>query len=311
MTRPLISLKVPATMANLGPGFDVMGMALTLYNVFDVEALLPEGEHVVHVTGEGAGELDDPERNLVIRSYLHACAAWGIPPRGFVLQSDDAIPLRRGLGSSSTAVVAGVVLAREISGSDIPLDEMLRVMTSIEGHPDNVVPCMLGGMVVSCWDGSRLSYVEMPPLPEDVLVIASVPDVQVSTADARKALPETIPFGDAVFNVGRASLLCAAWASGRWDLLFVAVEDRLHQPHRAKLFPGGEEMLRTIRARPDCLAVAISGSGPTVVALGRGPAEALATAMGDVFAAHGVSSRSFVLNGTDVGTTVERDVRRA
>ena len=306
MTHPLFSLKVPATTANLGSGFDTLGMALTLYNVFSVAELLPEGEFVCEVSGEGMDELQDAGENMVVKSYLRACQEWALPPRGFRLESCNAVPLNRGLGSSSTAVVAGVALAGLIAGQDIPEAELLRVTTLIEGHPDNVVPCFLGGMTVSCWDGANLRYVKLPALPDDLYVVAAVPDFQVHTEDARKILPESVPFKDAIFNVSHASLLCAAWAMGRWDLLRVGMDDRLHQPHRARLFPGGEEILTHICRHPDCLATAISGSGPTMIAIVKGPAGQLAGEMCRIFTTGGVASHFFVLNSSPSGTVVER-----
>jgi homoserine kinase len=299
---PLVSVRVPATSANLGAGFDTLGMALSLYNVFNVRELLPQGRFSCDVIGEGAGVLSDAEDNMVVQSYLRACETWGTEPRGFVLECHNVIPLCRGLGSSSTAVVAGVVLADTLAGRDTPEVELLRVMTSIEGHPDNVAPCYLGGMAVSCWDGTELRYVKLPPLPEDMHVVAAVPDVQVKTSDARKALPQEVRFGDAVFNLGRAALLCAAWATSRWEHLAWGMDDRLHQPYRSRLFPGGEVIMDRVRSIPGCLGVAISGSGPTVVALVRGTPGDVASEMCRTFSEHGVASQFFVLEGTAQGT---------
>ena len=157
--EPLLSLRVPATSANLGSGFDTLGMALSLYNVFNVRELLPEGRFTCDVIEEGAYELSDTGSNMVVESYLRACTEWGVPPRGLALECHNVIPLCRGLGSSSTAVVAGVVLADAVSGRRTDEAELLRVMMLIEGHPDNVVPCCLGGMTVCCWDGENLHYV--------------------------------------------------------------------------------------------------------------------------------------------------------
>ena len=178
-------------------------------------------------------------------------------------------------------------------------------MTLIEEHPDNVVPCCLGGMTVCCWDGENLRYVKLPPLPDDMHVVAAVPDVRVRTHDARQVLPELVRFGDAVFNLGRASLLCPAWATGRWDLLSWGMDDRLHQPYRSSLFPGGRDILDHIRGLPGCVAVAISGSGPTMVALVRGAPGTVASAMCRTFSEHHVPSPLFVLRGSSVGTTIE------
>ena len=303
--EPLLSLRVPATSANLGSGFDTLGMALSLYNVFNVRELLPEGRFTCDVIGEGAYELSDAGSNMVVESYLRACAEWGVPPRGLALECHKVVPLCRGLGSSSTAVVAGVLLADTVSGRRTNEAELLRVMTLIEGHPDNVVPCCLGGMTVCCWDGENLRYVKLPPLPDDMHVVAAVPDVRVRTHDARQVLPELVRFGDAVFNLGRASLLCAAWATGRWDLLSWGMDDRLHQPYRSSLFPGGRDILDHIRGLPGCVAVAISGSGPTMVALVRGAPGTVASAMCRTFSEHDVPSQFFVLRGSSVGTTME------
>ena len=305
-TAPLLSLRVPATSANLGSGFDTLGMALSLYNVFNVRELLPEGQFICDVIGEGADELADAGSNMVVESYLRACAEWGLPARGLALECHNVIPLCRGLGSSSTAVVAGAVLADAVLGRGADEAELLRVMTLIEGPPDTVAPCYLGGMTVCCWDGENLRYVKLPSLPEDMHVVAAGPAVRVRTHDARKVLPELVRFGDAVFNLGRASLLCAAWATGRWDLLSWGMDDRLHQPYRSSLFPGGKAILDRIRGLPGCVAVAISGSGPTMVSLVRGSPGAVASAMCRTFSEHDVRSQFFVLRGSSVGTTLER-----
>ena len=303
----MIRLKVPATTANLGSGFDTLGMALTLYNIFTIKEILPEGEYTCEVTGEGVDELKDARKNMLVTSYIKACNEWNVPVKGFSFESCNAVPLNRGLGSSSTAVVAGVALANILSGLNLPEAELLRVMTKIEGHPDNVVQCYIGGMTVSCWDGESLRYVRLPALPDDLNVIAAVPDFQVHTEDARKILPESVPFRDAVFNVSHASILCAAWAMGRWDLLRVGMEDRLHQPHRAKLFPGstGEKFFSEISNHPDCVANAISGSGPTMIAIVHGPAGKLSEAMCRIFTDGGAASHFFVLNCSSYGTVIE------
>ncbi len=301
MSTSLISLKVPATSANLGSGFDTLGMALSLYNVFTVRGLMSERQFSCVAIGEGANELSCASENMVITSYLKACEIWDLPPVGFSLECHNVIPLGRGLGSSSSAVVAGVVLADRLANRQTDELEMLRVMTLIEGHPDNVVPCYLGGMTVSCWDGKDLRYVKLPPLPEDMHVVAAVPNIRVYTHDARNALPSEVPFGDAVFNLGRAALLCAAWATRQWDLLAWGMDDRLHQSYRAQLFPGGDVIMDRVRGKPGCVGVAISGSGPTVVALVQGAPGEVATEMCRTFSEHGLESQFFVLKGCAKG----------
>ena len=303
----MIRLKVPATTANLGSGFDTLGMALNLYNIFTVTEILPEGEYTSEIWGEGVDLLKDAKKNMLVTSYLKACEEWNVTPKGFAFESCNAVPLNRGLGSSSTAVVAGVMIADILSGKKHEESELLRVMTKIEGHPDNVVPCFTGGMTVSCWDGESLRYVRLPALPENLNVIAAVPDFEVRTEEARRILPENVPFRDAVFNVSHASILCAAWAMGRWDLLRVGMEDRLHQAHRAKLFPGetGEKFFSEIANHPDCVATAISGSGPTMIAIVHGKAGKLSEAMCRIFTEGGAGSHFFVLNCSPSGASVE------
>ena len=303
----MIRLKVPATTANLGSGFDTLGMALNLYNIFTVTEILPEGEYTSEIWGEGVDLLKDAKKNMLVTSYIKACEEWNVTPKGFAFESCNAVPLNRGLGSSSTAVVAGVMIADILSGKKHEESELLRVMTKIEGHPDNVVPCFTGGMTVSCWDGEALRYVRLPALPENLNVIAAVPDFEVRTEEARRILPESVPFRDAVFNVSHASILCAAWAMGRWDLLRVGMEDRLHQAHRAKLFPGetGEKFFSEIANHPDCVATAISGSGPTMIAIVHGKAGKLSEAMCRIFTEGGAGSHFFVLNCSPFGASAE------
>jgi homoserine kinase len=281
-------------------------MALSLYNIFSVTEILPEDEFRSDVLGEGASELTDVKSNMVVRSYLSACELWGIKGKGFEIVSNNAIPLSRGLGSSAGAVVAGVLIADALNNVNAAEDELLRLMTKIEGHPDNVAPCYLGGMTVSCWDGEDLRYVRLPSLPHDMYVVVAVPAVEVRTSDARDALPEKVEFRDAVFNLGRAALLAAAWATGEWDLLAWGMDDRLHQQYRAKLFPGGEVIMDRVRSIPGCISVAISGSGPSVLALVRGKPRKVAETMCRTFSEHGVESLFFVLEGNAGGAKIER-----
>jgi homoserine kinase len=293
----------------LGAGFDTIGMALSLYNIFYVTEILPSGEFHADTVGEGAIELSDIKSNMIIRSYLAACDLWGTAGTGFGLLSNNAIPFSRGLGSSASAVAAGVLIADALNGINASEDEILRAMTRIEGHPDNVAPCYLGGMTVSCWDGDNLRYVRLPSTPSDLYVVVAVPDVKVRTNDARDALPEKVEFADAVFNLGRAALMAAAWATGEWDLLSWGMDDRLHQQYRAKLFPGGEVIMERVRAIPGCLGVAISGSGPSVLALVRGKPRKTAETMCRTFSEYGVQSLFFVLECDTGGAKIDKPMK--
>lgn len=303
--NPLITIRVPATSANLGSGFDALGMAVSLYNIFKIIELLPAGNYEIDAVGEGALELCDPTKNLVIKSYEATLRRWGVKGPGFKMWCHNIIPLCRGLGSSAGAVVAGVLIAKFLSGYSDEGDELLCAMTKIEGHPDNVAPCYLGGMVVSCWDGTNLRYIRLPELPKDVHCVVAVPDERVNTNEAREALPKEVPFADAVFNLGRAALLTAAWATGKWDYLKWGMDDRLHQPYRIKLFKGGDVVFSRVQTIPECISVAISGSGPSVIALVNGVSHRVAEAMCQTFTEHGVRSQFFVVDGSSDGAKWE------
>lgn len=307
MSDWLLKVRVPATSANLGSGFDTLGMAVSLYNIFVVEEKLPTGEFRSDVIGEGATELTEVKTNMVIDSYLYACREWGVKdPCGFALRSHNVIPLARGLGSSAGAVVSGVLIANELNGVGASEDQLLKTMTQIEGHPDNVAPCYLGGMTVCTWDGEKLSHVRLPELPRHTHVVVAVPNVKVSTESAREALPDKVDFRDAVFNVSRAALFTAAWATGKWELLSSGMDDRLHQQYRTKLFPGGDDVISGVRDLECCMGVAVSGSGPSIIALVRSRPRQVAETMCRIFADHGVESQFFVLSGCADGVSIER-----
>ncbi|HCL78822.1 MAG TPA: homoserine kinase, partial [Synergistaceae bacterium] len=225
-------VQVPASSANLGSGFDTVGLSLSLYNFFDVLDVLPSGRYELEVHGEG-GKALETETNSVVTSYEAAFRHWGEPAPGLRLRMLNVIPLKRGLGSSSSAIVGGVVIANALRRTPRPKEELLPLVVSMEGHPDNVVPCCLGGMVVSCWNGEELRFVRMPPLPSGMMAVVAVPAVELSTTEARRALPQQVPLQDAVYNLSRSALLAASWAMGNWDNLPWAMDDRLHQPFRA------------------------------------------------------------------------------
>lgn len=294
-------IKVPASSANLGSGFDTVGLALSLYNFFDVLNIYPEEKYEIEIIGEGSSELKHDIGNEIIKSYITACGKWGMRPMGLKLRSSNAIPLSRGLGSSSTAIVGGVMIANQMRNVPLRKKDLLPIMVDIEGHPDNVVPCCLGGMVVSCWYGNELKFVKLPRLPDSMSAIVAVPDFKVSTRLAREVLPETIPLKDAVFNLSRVALLAASWATGRWENLPWAMGDKIHQPFRAKLFPGGEDILARLMEIPECSGVAISGSGPSVIAFTHSEVEHIASIMCSIFSDHGVRSRFFVLDEDNYG----------
>jgi homoserine kinase len=259
-----VRVRVPATSANLGPGFDALGLALALYD--DLSAEVVDGGVRVTVTGEGARELREGEDHLVVRAARATFEVLGAAPPGLVLECVNRIPQARGLGSSSAAIVAGVLLARElVAGGRDALDPagVLRLAAELEGHPDNVAPCLLGGFTIA-WrepDGARAVSLEPAPGVHPVLF---VPDARGLTAAARAALPETVPHADAALNAGRAALLVHALTTAP-ALLLAATEDRLHQRYRAAGAPATFALVEALRAAG--VAAVVSGAGPSVIAI--------------------------------------------
>ena len=259
-----VRVRVPATSANLGPGFDACGLALALYD--DVVVQVTESGVDCEVAGEGADKVPAGERNLVVKSMRAAFAVLGGQPRGLALRSANRIPHGRGLGSSAAAIVAGVLAARGlVVGGNERLDDLgvLRLAASIEGHPDNVAACLHGGYSIAWTDADGVRALTLP-VAASIAPVVFVPATAVATAKARRLLPDQVPFTDAARSVGRAALLTAA-IGGRPDLLFAATEDCLHQPYRATAMPRSSALV--VRLRAEGVAAVISGAGPTVLAL--------------------------------------------
>lgn len=260
---------VPATSANLGPGFDTLGLALELRDELEAE-VLPDGL-VVEVDGEGVGGVPLDERHLVVRSMRAAFDRLGQQPSGLRLTCTNRIPHARGLGSSSAAIVGGVWLARElVAGGRLLLDDeaLLDLAASIEGHPDNVAPALLGGFVIAGQDGPGGTFWAVPRAVDPrVSAVVFIPPTPVSTEAARGLLPTTVPHADAAANAGRAALLVAA-LSGTPEALLLATEDRLHQDYRRPAMPESHDLVTALRA--DGVPAVISGAGPTVLAFSDG-----------------------------------------
>jgi homoserine kinase len=260
-----VHVRVPATSANLGPGFDAFGLALDLYD--DVEVRTTGGGTRVEVSGEGAGEVPIDETHLILRSMRAAFDVLGEQPAGVELRCTNRIPHGRGLGSSAAAIVAGVVGARALvadGAQRLPDDAALELASALEGHPDNVAACLLGGFTLAWLDGdaARARAVRMEP-SAGTRVVVFVPSEPVSTERARALLPTHVPHADAARNAGRAALLVQA-LTARPDLLLAATEDRLHQQYRLPAMPASAELVSRLRA--EGVAAVISGAGPTVLA---------------------------------------------
>lgn len=259
-----ITVKVPATTANLGPGFDAMGMALDLWNTVTVT----EGNSGVTIEGEGQDELPRDESNIVVSGINSALRALGADAPEFAVRCENRIPLARGLGSSSAATVAGLLAGLAMAGRAAEQRLLFDLAADIEGHPDNAAPAVYGGCCISVKGGDGW-VVDQAPLPSDLNAVAFIPEVSTNTSEARAVLPDKVSREDAVFNLGRTALFVNALATGRLELLRHATDDRLHQPQRGKFFPA---MKNIIRAALDGGAhgAFLSGAGPTVMALTTG-----------------------------------------
>jgi homoserine kinase len=258
-----VKVRVPATVANLGPGYDSLGAAIRMHLEIEIE---PRRDSVeIFVEGEGAEQLPADESNLVIRSMNAFFDHVGRRPSGFSVRVRNPIPLAAGLGSSAAATVGGLFAARAVTGRTVPQTEMIQLATSIEGHADNVMPALIGGLVV-CYrgeDDKEIRYFRVEPSDRLVPIVA-VPAEGFSTVEARKALPNEVKFADAQFTASRAALLVAAMSAGAGaDVLADAMNDRLHEPHRLKLMPETSAVYQEIKDAG--LPVALAGAGPSLL----------------------------------------------
>lgn len=304
-----VTVRVPATTANLGPGFDCFGMALSLFNT----VTLGESDRFrVVVTGEGAAELAGQRDNLAARTLEVFFAAVERPVPPLLIALHNAIPLARGLGSSAAAIVGNLVAANEFAGRPLREEQLLKLATELEGHPDNVAAALLGGFTicVSNSNGSGLRYATVP-VPAELRAVLFIPHFRVPTERARAVLPGQVSRRDAVYNIGRASLLVAGLSTGRFDILRVATEDRLHQPYRESLFPAAKELFAAA-LEAGALGVFLSGAGPTILALvdgreGSANEEKVAGRFAEMARDLGTAGRTLILDICHSGAAVVRD----
>lgn len=270
-----VVVKVPATTANLGPGFDTLGLALSLYDELTV-TVRDEPGVTVEVIGVGAGVVPTDETNLVVTAIAHAFRAYGRELPGLHLVARNSIPHGRGLGSSGAAIVSGIMAAKGLLDGDVDIDSraLLRLATEMEGHPDNVAPALFGGLTIA-WmtpDGPRHKKLIVH---RGVSPLVCVPESTMSTALARSLQPTSVPHEDAIFNVSRSALLIAALIQSP-ELLLAATEDKLHQSYRASAMPETDLLIRLLRAND--LAAVVSGAGPSLLVLCSDPAQRLLAA---------------------------------
>ncbi|HEY6423813.1 MAG TPA: homoserine kinase [Pseudonocardiaceae bacterium] len=288
----MVRVRVPASAANLGPGFDSLGLALALYDEVEV-ALAPSGLQV-DVQGEGAGQLPTDERNLVVRALRAACAQCGCRPDGLVLRCRNRIPQSRGLGSSAAAAVSGVLAGYALAGME-PDESALQLAAGFDGHADNAAASLLGGLVITWQQGTTFRAIRLEPHP-DVAPVVWVPAVTSATETTRGLLPAEVPHADAAFTAGRAALAVHAWTAAP-ELLMPATDDRLHQPYRRCAYPATGHLVEALRAAG--VPAAVSGAGPTVLGLPTQGGEPPAVP-------EAVGFRRYRLDVAREGATVER-----
>lgn len=267
-----VTVKVPATTANLGPGFDTLGLALALYDQLEVSVRAEPGVHV-SVVGVGEGEVPTDENNLVYRAIAHTFSAYGLDVPGLDMVANNVIPHGRGLGSSGAAIVSGIMAAKGLLEGivDIDSDALLRLATELEGHPDNVAPALFGGLTIA-WMTPEGPQHKKLIVHRGVSPLVCVPETTMSTAHARSLQPESVPHSDATFNVSRSALLIAALIQSP-ELLLAATEDRLHQSYRASAMPETDHLIQILRKNG--LAAVVSGAGPSLLVLGSEPSQRL------------------------------------
>jgi len=298
----MIKIRVPATTANLGPGFDCLGLALELYLNLEIEQI--EEGLIIEYQGEGADKFSSKKDTLIRKSAELVLKKIGQDKskKGLKIKVFNQIPITRGLGSSASAIIGGIVGAARLYNIDLTNQEMLELALSLEGHMDNIVPALIGGLTLAYKTGQEEIKWARIKTPRDLRVVVAIPDFTLSTEKMRKALPQKVALPEAVFNLSRSALLVNALQNSDWDVLAEAMEDRLHQPYRAPFIPGIEDIFLKIK-KTGLAGVALSGSGPSVVSLTKkGQEEAIGKIMKDAFLYAGVTCRILVLEVDLEGT---------
>jgi homoserine kinase len=289
MPAQRIVVRAPATTANLGPGFDCLGMALDLW----AEVVITTAEEALPPAPDPLGEL---AVQAAQRLFSHLDRQ---PPAGLTAECTQGIPVARGLGASAVGRGAGLLAANALLGEPLGREEMLALGADLEGHADNMAPVLFGGLQVAVRDGDRVLHAGLAA-PAGLRAVLFVPDMAMPTQESRQVLPDFLSREDAVYNIGRAALLVAALASGRLDLLDVATRDRLHQPTRAKLFPPMEAIFRAAR-QAGALGVFLSGGGSTILALASEGEADIAQAMAQAAAGEGATGHTTVTAPSNAG----------
>jgi len=295
------TVRIPGSTSNLGPGFDTVSAALSLYLTLGVERTTTE---IIEWPADWV--LKDSE-NMILASLRQACRWLGIEAKGLRFTVDNEIPLKRGLGSSAAAIIGGIKVAEHLAGRQLEDKEIFQIAYPLEKHPDNLAASLLGGWTISRTEGSAMEA-ERLPAKLDCRFVVAIPETVVSTEQARSILPSQFGIEDVVFNLQRSTLLVHAVTSGRKNLLSVATQDRLHQPYRASLVPGLPAVLARealpAHVEGSLLSVTVSGSGSTVLAIADGHWEELGTWMASIFGKEGIKSEFRILDLETSGAAV-------
>lgn len=301
MTPQSVTVRVPATTANLGPGFDCLALALDLWNTCTF--ITAPGGVRVEVLGEGAGLLPIDDKNLIARAFfqVYRRLGHGMPP-GVKINCDNRIPLGSGLGSSAAAALAGIAAANALLGDPLTRMEMLEIAYELEGHADNAAAALFGGlMLVTSEPNGSLIVLSLPSIPWQTVAI--LPDFPLPTVQARRALPAQVSLQDAVFNIGHAVLAVDALRTGDRGLLAKALADQIHQPYRLNLIPGAADAIQAAQALG--APAALSGAGPSVIAFIEGDPQPVRAAMQNAFSSAGLTSRVWNLKTSLNGLIVD------
>jgi len=294
-----VTVRAPATTANLGPGFDSIGMALDLWN----ELTLTRGDFSISATGEGADLVPLDARNLAVTGVEAIFNYIGEPVPGLQYEQVNRVPFARGMGSSSSAIVSGLVAGSAISGADLTREEITILAADIEGHPDNVAPAIYGGCTVGVRNGTDKWIVDQVKLPEELYAVLFVPEMEMNTHESRARLPDQISRTDAVYNIGRAALLVNALSSGRLELLKYATDDKLHQPHRSQAFTALPHLIEAA-IKGGAHGAFLSGAGPSVLALATGREVTISYEMAEKARILGVAGKPMIMAVAHQGASV-------
>jgi len=294
----MIKIRVPATSANLGPGFDCLGMALDIWNEVTFE---PAEKIIYHATGEGAEKLNKGNRNLTTKAFAHLHKVCGKKFNGVSIAGDNHIFMSSGLGSSAAAIVAGLVGANELLGKPLNKQELIGHATELEGHPDNVAPALLGGLVVSI--STREEIITRRYEVPEISILIVKPMVEWPTRMARAVLPKSISRADAIFNIGRTTLVVDALRNGDLDLLQKVIDDRIHQSYRLKHITGGMNAYKTSK---NFGAAALSGAGPSIITFVKnGNAENAKIGICNAFKERGIETKSVITKPSLFGVEIK------